>query len=56
MALSSKARYGEVDDFCLDSYGKGSMSNSFSQRNAEADLLMGALDFFEERAVGSRSV
>ena len=49
MALGGNARYGEVDELCLDSVSKGSRRASLSHRDDETGLLMGALDFLEER-------
>ena len=49
MALGGNARYGEVDDLCLDSFSTGSRRASLSHRDNETGLLMGALDFLEER-------
>ena len=43
-----KVRFEEANDVCLDSSGKGSLRSSFSRRDQEYDLLLGALDFLHE--------
>lgn len=43
-----KVRFEEANDVCLDSSGKGSLRSSFSRRDPEYDLLLGALDFLHE--------
>ena len=47
MNADAKVAFNEVDDVCLDLYGKGSMRSPFSQRDPEYGLLMGALNFLE---------
>ena len=40
-----KVQFKDVNDVCLDSSGKGSLRSSFSKRDPETKLLLGALDF-----------
>ena len=54
LKFSGQVRFGEVDDICKDSYGKGSQRSSFSQRDPEYGLLMGAVDFLNIRSISQR--
>ena len=54
LKFNGQARFGEVDDICKDSYGKGSQRSSFSQRDPEYGLLRGALDFLNIRSISQR--
>ena len=51
---NGQVRYDEVDGVCHDAYGKGSKRSSFSQRDPEYGLLMGALDFANIRTSKQR--
>ena len=52
--LDGQARLHDVDDLCLDSYGKWTMKSPFSKRDAEYDLLNGMLNFLEVRPEAKR--
>ena len=45
----AKATFNEVDDICMNAYGKGSRRSPFSKRDPEYGLLEGALNFLEKR-------
>ena len=47
---NAKVNFNEVDDTCLDLYGKGSKRSPFSQRDPEYGLLYGALNFLQIRS------